>query len=37
MSGESAQLDKNKKLWERKIVVSNYDDDAFQKLKYQCE
>ena len=35
MSRESAQLNKDKKLWERKFVVSNYDDDALQKLKYQ--
>ena len=31
----SAKLYKDKKLWERKFVVSNYDDDAFQKLKYR--
>ncbi len=35
MSPESAKLNKDKKLWERKFVVSNYDDDAFRKLKYQ--
>ena len=35
MSRESVKLNKDKKLWERKFVVSNYDDDAFQKLKYQ--
>ena len=35
MSRETAKLNKDKKLWERKFVVSNYDDDAFQKLKYQ--
>jgi len=35
MSLESAKLHKDKKLWERKFVVSNYDNDAFKKLKYQ--
>ena len=35
MSRVSAKLKKDKKLWERKFVVSNYDDDAFQKLKYR--
>ena len=35
MIRESAKLNKDKKLWERKFVVSNYDDDAFQKLKYR--
>jgi ubiquinone/menaquinone biosynthesis C-methylase UbiE len=31
----SARLNKDKRLWERKFVVSNYDDDALQKLKYR--
>ena len=35
MSCESVIHNKDKKLWERKFIVSNYDEDAFQKLKYQ--
>ena len=35
MSRKSRKLNKDKKLWERKFIVSNYDDDALQKLKYQ--
>lgn len=35
MSRESATRDKDKKLWERKYVVSSYDDSVMNKLKYQ--
>lgn len=35
MGRESARLKRDKKLWERKFIVSKYDDDALQKLKYQ--
>lgn len=35
MSRESAKPNKDKKLWEKKFIVSNYDNDAFQKLRYQ--